>query len=291
MEVIFLKFFLIFRFSPNEPFYYDTDVINDNIQYKKEFSNWSEKFESTGSDFTYILFSCLFYSKSKTLSHLRESLLFYKDAINHITVNQETQKVLLSALFDVWGHSTNFLKFLITFLLNNNIIDHLVLVKFIFEKIKDNLNLHGDVGNLNEFENKNSFMLIKNYFLLNLIDYILEHCEKSLDRLKSELTKEQESLAVSDETIQTGIIKSIEFLEENIEKVIGTSKTIKKDTFLFYSDFYCSMRENNLQEKNFVFEKIIFFLMKNKKNLISELDNVSVANKEIDHLIVNLKHL
>ena len=93
----------------------------------------------------------------------------------------------------------------------------MVLVKFIFEKIKDNLNFHGDVGNLNEFENKNSFLLIKNYFLLNFIEYILEHCDKSIDRLKSELTKEQESLAVSDETIQTGIIKSIEFLEENID--------------------------------------------------------------------------
>ena len=175
--------------------------------------------------------------------------------------------------------------------MNNNIIEHLVLVKFIFEKIKDNLNFHGDVGNLNEFENKNSFLLIKNYFLLNFIEYILEHCDKSIDRLKSELTKEQESLAVSDETIQTGIIKSIEFLEENIEKVIMTNKTIKKDTFFLYADFYCSIKENNLQEKNFVFEKIIFFLLKYKKNLISELDNVSVANKEINHLIINLKHL
>lgn len=300
------------RFSPNEQFYYDTDVINDNIQYKKEFSTWSEKFESSGSEFIYILCSCLFYSKSKTLSHLRESLLFFRDAITKQITTPETQSILLNALFDVWGHSDTYLKFLIEFLLNQNLIDHLILVKFILQKLKDLVLPDFQ----DQIQNNADYPISKNYSMFNFVDAIVIHCEKSLERLKLELSKEQSSLAVSDETLQTGIIKLIEFLEENIEKNILVSSVIHSETLGLYLDLYFTLgvkSDNNkvgegfeseggkdkvyAEEREFLFERIVLFVQRNKGKVLEvpvrklKESYFGKGDKRIDELLENFAYL
>jgi len=232
------------------------------------------------------------------LSHLRESLLFYRDAIAHYNTNSENQNTLLNALFDVWGHSDTYLKFLIEFLLNQNIIDHLILVKFIFQKLKDLIIPEYQEQSINAFD----FSMSKNYSMFNFIDSIIIHCQKSLIRLKNELIKEQGILAISDETMQTGIIKSIEFLEENIEKNILANDVIHFETLKLYLDLYFTLQcdNDNLtayleEEKNFLFDKIVLFMLKYKDNLTSFIANLkeiyNKKEKRIDELFDNFDFL
>jgi hypothetical protein len=76
-----------------------------------------------------VILSCLFYYKSKTLTHLRETLNFYKETIEYFT--KDKQIIMLNALFDVWEHSSVYLRFLLEYLLNNNLLEHSVLVKYL----------------------------------------------------------------------------------------------------------------------------------------------------------------
>lgn len=231
---------------------------------KKDFSSWSEKFESSGSDFIYILFSCLFYSKSKTLTHLRESLIFYKNAFGRFITNQENQKILLKSLFEIWGNSFTYLKFLVEFLTNQNIIDHKNFVDFIFEKIKEN------------FLDKENLNIFGNYFFFDLIEILVNHSENSLNRIQKELTKEQESLNICDETMQNGIIKSIEFLEEKIEKNLLDNQTIHKNTLDSFLKLLKFLKENDAEGKykaeiDFIGKQCVKFVLKNNRKLKKDL--------------------
>lgn len=247
----------------------------------------------------------MFYSKSKTLSHLRESLLFFRDAFSHYINNVEKQNILLNALFDVWGHSDTYLKYLMEFLLNQNIIEHIVLIKFIFQKLKDLVT--PDFQDDQMMSAIDQFSMSKNYSMFNFVDSIIIHCEKSLNRLKNELVKEQGILAISDETLQSGIIKSIEFLEENIEKNINANNIIHIETLNLYLDIYFtlgSVNQNNHntenavvieEEKKFLFEKIVLFMQKNKDKLANGLtkaqENFGKKDKRIDEVFENLIYL
>lgn len=232
-------------------------------------------------------------------------MLFYKDAINHYITNTDTQIILLNALFDVWGQSDTYLKFLIEFLLNQNFIDHLILIKFIFQKLKTiylpEMIQMSTIGSINIGD---QYLIVKNYFMFCLIDSIIFNCEKSLNRLKADLSREQESLANSDESLQTGIIKSIEFLEENIEKVICANNTIYQETLYLYLDLYFSLgnSEKNInylpefivEEKNFLFEKIVQFSLKNKSKLSENPNSIfgsfSAQDKKIEEFFNSLKY-
>jgi len=142
--------------------------------------------------------------------------------------------------------------------------------------------------------------------MFNFVDAIIAHCEQSLERLKNELTKEQSSLAISDETLQTGIIKSIEFLEENIEKNIMANSVIHRETLGLYLDLYftvgsayaSSISNNNkgeescllgitnnsdifdgkdhvfIEEKEYLFERIVLFFQVNNNKIKVHLGNL-----------------
>ncbi len=225
-------------------------------------------------------------------------MVFFRDSFSHYINNIENQNILLNALFDVWGHSDTYLKFLIEFLLNQNIIEHVILIKFIFQKLKDLIT--PDFQDDQIMTSTDSFSISKNYSMFNFVESIIIHCEKSLNRLKYELLKEQGILAISDETLQTGIIKSIEFLEENIEKNINANNVIHLETLNLYLDLYFTIGNNEKsvvfeEEKKFLFEKIVLFMQKNKSKLVSNFCKVQEQfrnkDKKIDELINNFEYL
>lgn len=288
---------------PNDNFYYDIDVISDNILNKKDLNNWSEKFESSGSDFIYILFSCLFYIKSKTLSHIRESLTFYREAFEKFIISIDNQKTLLSALFDLWGNSFTYLKFISDILINQNCLDHTVFIDFIFERINqenfyfprednrkdnddqnykeknsiDSLSSAFDGKNFNDKKEKDkknldlkNLIFFKKFYYFDLIENLVENFENSMQRIKKELSKEQESLAISDENLQNGIIKKIEFLEEKIEKILDEKKNLHKkilENYLYLVEKLNfeieNLLDNNGNEENLsILKQIKIFMMK-----------------------------
>lgn len=242
MEVIFHKY----SFRPNDQFYYDTDVINDHIQYKLEFSQWNEKFESTGNEFIYIFMCCLFYTKSKTLSHLRESLNFYTDTVSKLINTKEKQQLVLKALYQIWSHSSCYLKMIIEFLLNKCIIDYFIMIEFILNFVKDS----------------NEYLP----FQFELIDYIIKHSSVNLEKMKKELFIQQDILSLSDENIQTDLIKNIENLENNIENLKENYKIIHKESYNLFWNYF--------KDKDLFHERIIEFARKYDEEIGININNI-----------------
>lgn len=212
------------RFSdPNEAFYFDSQVINDNIVAKKEYNNWIDKFESTGNDYVYMFMSCLFYSKSKTLSHLRESITYYKDAILTILNTKEQQLIAMKAISDVWGHCNVYFTFIFDLMLKFSFIDCLVAVRWIFDKLAQDPSL-----------------VTLNYAYFELINITVSHCSNSICRIQKELSKEQENLAKSEEGFQTSIIKNIEIYEETLEKYFEIEKKVYHE--VVFVEFFFNFR-------------------------------------------------
>lgn len=195
--------------DPNETFYYDSQVICDNIMAKKEYNTWVDKFDSSGNEFVYVFMSCIFFCKSKTLSHLRESITLYKDAISTILSNKEQQLLGLEALHDVWGHSNVYFSFIFDLILKFSFVDCLVAVKWIFDKLT-----------------LNPSIVPLQYNLFNIINIIVDNCSNSIFRIQKELSKEQENMAKSEESFQTNIIKNIETYEETLEKYFEIERRV-----------------------------------------------------------------
>lgn len=226
---------------------------------------------------------CLFYTKSKTLSHLRESLTLYKDAISENINSKDKQYILLNALYEIWGHSTIYLKFCIEFLLNNNLVEHGVVVSYIFEKMqKDYISGKGNNSNTN-------------YFGYYLVDFILCHCNKSSDRLKKELSKEQANLSKSDETMHSIIIKSIENYEDNIERMTATQEGIFSETFTLFNQHYYNLKTKNADVNllTIVNERMIEFVRKNRNDLVKHISTIKANgyNENFEDLVLNMKNI
>ena len=195
--------------DPNETYYYDSQVICDNILVKKEYNSWVDKFDASGNDFVYIFMSCIFYCKSKTLSHLRESITLYKDAIANNLSSKDQQLIALEALLDVWGHSSVYFEFIFDLVLKFSFIDGLVGVKWIFDKL-----IH------------DPSIIPCSYRIFGMLNLIVNNCSNSIVRIQRELIKEQENIAKNEDGFQTNIAKNIETFEETLEKYFEIERKV-----------------------------------------------------------------
>jgi hypothetical protein len=212
---------------PGDSFMYDADRINDHILQNHEYSVWKDtKFESTGNDFTYILMSCLFSYKSKTLSHLRECLTRYKDVIRLNTNTKEKQMKMLEALYEIWGHSNIYLKMVIEILFNNYILDYMYLVEFIFSYVKEKI--------------MNNVHFIDYYYQFIILDYIVAHSNSNMIKLRKQLTKEQENIAQGEAELQSEVLHKLESIEEYIERLKDVSNKLDKEIV----DRFVELKEN-----------------------------------------------
>jgi hypothetical protein len=183
---------------------------------------------------------CLFYTKSKTLSHLRESLSFYKDTVARLVNTKEKQILMLKALYQTWSHSTIYLKMIVEFLLNNRLVEYFLLIEFIFEFISKSETFP--------------------YFQFELVDYIIEHSVSNIKKFRKELSGLQEALSQSDQNMQSDIIKNIENIEINIERLKSLADSIHRETFNLH-------KKLNLSGSDLYQERIIQFARKYEKEI------------------------
>jgi hypothetical protein len=200
----------LWKFSdPNETYHYDSQVICDNILNKKEYNTWSNKFEAAGNDFVYVFMSCVFYCKSKTFSHLRESITLFKDAIAMNLNSKDQQIIALEALSEVWGHHNVYFSFIFDLIMRFGFVDCLVAVKWIFDKLASNPQ-----------------SIAVSYQMFDLINVIVNNCSNSIVRIQKELSKEQENMAKCEDGFQTNIVKNIETYEESLEKYFEIERKV-----------------------------------------------------------------
>jgi hypothetical protein len=260
------------KFAPNEPFYYDTEVIKDNIDNKKEYDTWTEKFESSGSEYIYVLCSCLFYPKHITLSHLISGLNFYKNCLKKEISSQERQITLLNALFDIWFHSRTYFKFIVQFLLNNDIIDHLVLVRFL---ISAKLNFEDGEGEDGKVEIK---FVYKMWRICEIILEAVNLSQLAVNKCKTLMAYEQENLARSDEHSQAGIFKMIESYENYLEKMKEVNANILNDTMVSLLGNYQVLIKEGMknEELSKIYEEYLMMIFRRNRNMFKDEDVLKV---------------
>ena len=185
----------------------------ENIKLKQNFDDFKSKLSNKDINSNELLINfiqCILINRSKTLSHLRESFSLYADTIREMesTNRDEKEYLLLSAIFNVWGHSTTHLIFIIELLYNKYLLGHLNVIKFIFGE------------KLNQSKNN-----VLDWVYYDIIDLTIHNCGYLHEKVRSELKAEQANLAKSEEDQRINIIKKIE-MYEGIENRLVQEKDI-----------------------------------------------------------------
>jgi len=81
----------------------------------------------------------MFYSKSKTFTHLRESIFFYKDALLANLSSKEKQMMCLNCLYNIWNNSNVYFKYVFELLIESSFIDYSSATTWIIEKLKKSM--------------------------------------------------------------------------------------------------------------------------------------------------------
>ena len=219
----------------------DYEIMAENIKLKQNFNEFKSKLANKDNNSNELLINfsqCILVNRSKTLSHLREAVSFYSDAFREMesTNTDEKEYILLNSIFDVWGHSSTHLIFIIELLYNRYLLGHLNVVKFIFgEKLN---------------QNKTNVLDWVYYAILELT---IHNCFHLLDQVKNELSAEQQNLAKSDEDQRIGIIKKIEMYEGIEARLIKEKEILCEEIFnKFVSLYQAAERLGGTELKDFV---------------------------------------
>lgn len=246
--------------------------MSENFKVKRSYDDWKDKLPLNNiheNELLHVFTTCLLCTRSKTLSHLREAIYFYKETIRSIASNEEKEFILLKGLFDTWEHSSIHLIFIIELLFNNHILSHITAIKYIFSE------------KLNQSKDN-----VLNWQFYELIETTISNCEILLGKTKNELNEQQQSLAKSDEDSRQEIIQKIELFEGIEGKLKIENEKIAKETLLKYYQL-CDVCEKlggkNLQE----------FILGNIDNFIlmhyNSIGNYTQEKERVDKLKLTFK--
>ena len=232
-------------------------VMAENIKNKNLYSSFESSLtnKSNENELLYNFISAIIYSRSKTFSHLSKSIILYSNTIKEMSKNNkdEKEKIIIKSIFDSFENSTTHIFFLIGAFLDNLLISHSNVIKFIFtEKL---------------LQSKEHII---NWIYYDLIELIIQSSQNLYERTGKVLKDEQTNLAESNEDSRKNIIENIEILEElykglNNEKknlpekilqnFIGLCDTSEKLGGEELKDFVKKIIENEV--KKFLLEKLI----------------------------------
>lgn len=240
--------------------------MSENFKVKRQYEDWKDKLELDNiheNELLHVFTTCLLCTRSKTLSHLREAIYFYKDTIRSMASNEEKEFILLKGLFDTWEHSSIHLIFIIELLFNNHILSHMTAIKYIFSE------------KLNQSKDN-----VLNWQYYQLIETTISNCGILLSKTKNELNEQQQSLAKSDEDSRQEIIQKIELYEGIESKLkVENEKIVSETLFKYYQLFdVCEkLGGNNLQE--FILGSIDNFILIHYKSIGNYLQEKDKADK------------
>ena len=195
----------------------DFAIMAENIKLKQKFEDFKSKLSNkdiTSNELLINFIQCILIHRSKTLSHLRETFALYADTIREMesTNRDEKEYILLNSIFNVWGHSTTHLLFIIELLYNKYLLGHLNVIKFIFGE------------KLNQSKSN-----VLDWVYYDIIDLTMHNCGFLLEKVKRELKAEQTNLAKSEEDQRINIINKIEMYEEIEKRLLHEKDILYKD--------------------------------------------------------------
>jgi hypothetical protein len=172
----------------------------------------------------------------------------------------EKEKIIIKSIFDSFENSTTHIFFLIGAFLDNLLISHSNVIKFIFtEKL---------------LQSKEHII---NWIYYDLIELIIQSSQNLYERTGKVLKDEQTNLAESNEDSRKNIIENIEILEELYKGLNNEKKNLPEKILQNFIGLYDTSEKLGGEElKDFV-KKIIENEV--KKFLLEKLIDQEQANK------------
>ena len=242
----------------------DFIIMSDNIKNKNHFSDFESNLinKSNENELLYNFISAIIYNRSKTFSHLNKSIILYSEAIKEMCKNNkdEKEKIIIKSIFDSYEHSTTHLIFLIGQFLDNFLISHSNVIKFIFtEKL---------------LQSKEHII---NWIYYELIEFTLKNSNYLNDRTNKLLKDEQTNLAESNEDARKDIIQKIENLEHLINDLDKEKESLPEKICQNFIALYDTSEKLGGEELKIFVKKTIENEV--KKFLINNLIDEEQANK------------
>ena len=242
----------------------DFIIMSDNIKNKNHFSDFESNLinKSNENELLYNFISAIIYNRSKTFSHLNKSIILYSEAIKEMCKNNkdEKEKIIIKSIFDSYEHSTTHLLFLIGQFLDNFLISHSNVIKFIFtEKL---------------LQSKEHII---NWIYYELIEFTLKNSNYLNDKTNKLLKDEQTNLAESNEDARKDIIQKIENLENLINDLDKEKESLPEKICQNFIALYDTSEKLGGEELKFFVKKTIENEI--KKFLINNLIDEEQANK------------
>ena len=242
----------------------DFIIMSDNIKNKNHYNDFESSLmnKSNENELLYNFISAIIYNRSKTFSHLNRSILLYSEAIKEMSKNNkdEKERIIIKSIFDSYEHSTTHLLFLISQFLDNFLISHSNVIKFIFtEKL---------------LQSKEHII---NWIYYELIEFTLKNSNYLNDRTNKLLKDEQTNLAESNEDARKDIIQKIENLEHLINDLDKEKESLPEKICQNFIALYDTSEKLGGEELKFFVKKTIENEV--KKFLINNLIDEEQANK------------
>ena len=242
----------------------DFIIMSDNIKNKNHYNDFESNLinKSNENELLYNFISAIIYNRSKTFSHLNRSILLYSEAIKEMSKNNkdEKERIIIKSIFDSYEHSTTHLLFLISQFLDNFLISHSNVIKFIFtEKL---------------LQSKEHII---NWIYYELIEFTLKNSNYLNDRTNKLLKDEQTNLAESNEDARKDIIQKIENLENLINDLDKEKESLPEKICQNFISLYDTSEKLGGEELKFFVKKTIENEV--KKFLINNLIDEEQANK------------
>jgi hypothetical protein len=172
----------------------------------------------------------------------------------------EKKKIIIKSIFDSYEHSTTHLIFLIGQFLDNFLISHSNVIKFIFtEKL---------------LQSKEHII---NWIYYELIEFTLKNSNYLNDKTNKLLKDEQTNLAESNEDARKDIIQKIENLENLINDLDKEKESLPEKICQNFIALYDTSEKLGGEELKFFVKKTIENEI--KKFLINNLIDEEQANK------------
>jgi hypothetical protein len=242
----------------------DFIIMSDNIKNKNHYNDFESSLmnKSNENELLYNFISAIIYNRSKTFSHLNKSILLYSEVIKEMSKNNkdEKEKIIIKSIFDSYEHSTTHLIFLIGQFLDNFLISHSNVIKFIFtEKL---------------LQSKEHII---NWIYYELIEFTLKNSNYLNDKTNKLLKDEQTNLAESNEDARKDIIQKIENLENLINDLDKEKESLPEKICQNFIALYDTSEKLGGEELKFFVKKTIENEI--KKFLINNLIDEEQENK------------
>ena len=212
---------------------------------------------SDENEFLYNFISCLLISRNNSLLFVSNLIDFYAETIKQlINDNNDKEKIVLKAIFDVYGHSIVHFLYIIDLFGYKNLLNHITVINYIFtEKL---------------FQNKENGLI---YCYYKLINNCVENCYYMLEKYDDEFQTLAKNYSKEDDSQRKETQAKMDFYDNEVSMLKKQKDVICDEVLgLFYKLYEMSEKLGGNDYKEFIRKVILdeIVLFQNRSYVVKE---------------------